>query len=501
MVSLKLVTLLCGLVCAVHCEDIETDEHVLVLKQNNFDKGITEHKHVLVKFYAPWCGHCKAMAPEYAKAAKQLLDEKSEIKLAKVDATIETQLAETYEVRGYPTLKFFRDGKPYEYKGGRTADEIVRWVKKRTGPPAEDLASADAARTFVDAAKVCVVGFFKDKESTEAKQFVEAAAAVDAHPFAITSDDAVYKELGVSKDGVVLFKKFDEGRNLMEEAVTAENVQSFVKANSLPLVVEFTHETAQAVFGGQIKLHNLLFVSKKTAGFEDLLKDYREAAKDFRHKVLFVTIDVDDEDHERILEFFGLKKDQVPSMRFIRLEGDMTKYKPEKEALTAENVRSFVQDVLDGKLKPSLLSQDLPEDWDKHAVKVLVNQNFEEVAFDKEKDVLVEFYAPWCGHCKQLAPIYDELAEKYKDKRSDLVIAKIDATANELERVKVPNFPTIKLFKKGNNEEVEYNGERTLEGLSKFLDTDGEYGKAAPEEVTEEEEEEEDKEDKKRDEL
>lgn len=95
--------------------------------------------------------------------------------------------------------------------GGRTADEMVRWLKKRTGPAAEDLKSADAARTFVDASKVSVVGFFKDQASSEAMQFLEAAEAIDAHPFAITSDDAVYKELGASKDGVILFKKVSMG--------------------------------------------------------------------------------------------------------------------------------------------------------------------------------------------------------------------------------------------------------------------------------------------------
>jgi len=59
--------------------------------------------------------------------------------------------------------------------------------------------------------------------------------------------------------------------------------------------------------------------------------------------------------------------------------------------------------------------------------------------------------APWCGHCKKLAPIWDELGEKYKD-RSDLVVAKIDATANEIAEVKVQAFPAIRYFPKNSDE-------------------------------------------------
>lgn len=180
-----------------------------------------------------------------------------------------------------------------------------------------------------------------------------------------------------------------------------------------------------------------------------------------------------------------MKKEQVPAIRLIKLEEDMAKYKPDSNEITAEVVDQFVKDFIDGKLKQHLLSQDLPEDWDKQPVKVLVSSNFDSVAFDTDKHVLVEFYAPWCGHCKQLAPIYDQLGEKF-GKADDIVIAKFDATANELEHTKISSFPTLKLYKKGDNSVVDYNGERTLEGLTKFLESGGDYGKGAPEPSEEE---------------
>lgn len=81
-------------------------------------------------------------------------------------------------------------------------------------------------------------------------------------------------------------------------------------------------------------------------------------------------------------------------------------------------------------------------------------------------------YFSRCGHCKQLAPIFDQLGEKFKDDDS-VLIAKIDSTANELEHTKITSFPTLKYYKKGDNAVVDYNGERTLEGFVKFIESGG----------------------------
>merc|ERR1712158_30558 len=169
--------------------EVTKDEGVAVLNVENFDEVIEGNEFVLVEFYAPWCGHCKALAPEYAKAAGILAEKESKIVLAKVDATEEGAVAEKFEVRGYPTLKFFRNGKPTEYSGGRTADTIVSWLEKKTGPPALDLADAEAAKKFVADNKVAVIGFFKDQTTAEAKAFLEVAATLDDHKFGISGAD------------------------------------------------------------------------------------------------------------------------------------------------------------------------------------------------------------------------------------------------------------------------------------------------------------------------
>merc|ERR1712241_1223233 len=306
--------------------EIKKEEGVLVLTNDNFQEAVDGNEFILVEFYAPWCGHCKALAPEYAKAAGILAEKDSPIKLGKVDATEEPKTAEKFEVRGYPTLKFFKNGKPMEYGGGRTAETIISWVEKKTGPPAAALADAEAVKSFVEGKTVAVLGCFKDETTDAAKAFLAAASNIDDMPFGITGDCSEY---GVEGEAVVVVKTFDDGKAVLTEGITEEEVAKFVSAESLPLVVDFNHETAQKIFSGEVKSHFLLFSSVAADDHESKVAILKENAKENKGKMLFVTINTDEEDHKRILEFFGIVDSELPTFRAIRLGEEMAKFKPE----------------------------------------------------------------------------------------------------------------------------------------------------------------------------
>lgn len=155
------------------------------------------------------------------------------------------------------------------------------------------------------------------------------------------------------------------------------------------------------------------------------------------------------------------------------MKGNVKYMSAGKTAAKSKAVTTFIKKYLAGELKKTIKTEDVPENWDSEPVKVLVGKNFNDVALDKSKHVFVEFYAPWCEHCKSLAPIWDKLGEEFRDDDS-VLIAKMDATANEVEGVNVEGYPALKMWTKGTNKVVDFNGARDFETLVQFVKTAGE---------------------------
>jgi len=186
-------------------------------------------------------------------------------------------------------------------------------------------------------------------------------------------------------------------------------------------------------------------------------------------KLKVIVTGITDGLEQRLAEYIGVTQSDLPTVRIHDTRTDLKKYNLVGD-ITAENIDKFVADWESGHLKAHLKSEEIPATNDE-PVKILVGKNFHSIVMDESKDVLVEFYAPWCGHCKKLTPIYDELAKKIQATNPNVVIAKMDSTANEVDEVQIQGFPTIKFWPKGNKKSpMDYSGERDLNGFLAFLE-------------------------------
>ena len=162
-----------------------SDKDVLVLDDKNFDETIFKSKEMfIVAFYAPWCGHCQKLLPEWNAAATQL---KGQIKLAKVDATVNQQLASRYQIQGYPTIKIFPPGDKTnsnieEYNGPRDEDGIVQYALSKLNsygyvPDIPQLVNNDILKeTCEEKTRICILVFLPhiaDSSKNERNKYLD----------------------------------------------------------------------------------------------------------------------------------------------------------------------------------------------------------------------------------------------------------------------------------------------------------------------------------------
>ncbi|MBA0735744.1 hypothetical protein Gogos_019560 [Gossypium gossypioides] len=445
------------------------DKDVVVLKDGNFSDFIEKNKFVMVEFYAPWCGHCQALAPEYAAAATELKGE--EVVLAKVDATEENELAQEYDVQGFPTVYFFVDGERKPYPGARNKEAIVTWIKKKIGPGISNITTIDEAERILTSESKVALGYLNSLVGPESEEIAAASRLQDDVSFYQTVNPDVAKlfhlDPQAKRPALVLVKMEAEKISYFDGQFVKTAISEFVFSNKLPLITIFTRESAPSIFESDIKKQILMFAASNIS--EKYLPSFQEAAKSFKGKLIFVYVQVDNEDFGRpVADYFGVSGDG-PKLLAYTGNDDARKFVFDGEVTLDKIKVAFGEDFLEDRLKPFYKSEPIPETNDGD-VKVVVGNNFDEFVLDESKDVLLEIYAPWCGHCQALEPTYNKLAKHLRGIDS-LVIAKMDGTTNEHPRAKSDGFPTILFFPAGNKsfDPITVDTDRTVVAFYKFL--------------------------------
>lgn len=448
----------------------ETASDVVKLTSATFEESVNANPLMLVEFFAPWCGHCKALAPHYEEAATALKDKT--ITLASVDCVEEADLCQSKGVQGYPTLKVYKNGSAADYNGPRKADGIISYMVKQSLPAVSEVTAANH-EDFQKADKLVVVAYLPTSSSEPAPEFSAIAEKHrDDYLFGLTTDEEAIKAAGVKTPAIVVYRSYDEPQSVYPYPVastTAKDLEDWIAELAIPVIDEVSGEN-YATYAQSPKPLAYLFLDPTAEGKDAAIEAIRPIARKYKSKVNFVWIDaVKFGDHAKAL---NLQEAKWPAFVVQNLEKQLKFPLDQTKEVTPEAVDVWVSQYLDGKIEPTLKSQPIPATQDE-AVYTLVGQSFDDIVFDDSKDVFVEFYASWCGHCKRLAPIWENVAEKYADQNDKLLIAKMEAQDNDLPAslpFRISGFPTLKFKPAGSRDFIDYEGDRSFESLVAFIE-------------------------------
>ncbi|RUP52280.1 disulfide isomerase [Jimgerdemannia flammicorona] len=442
------------------------DSDVIILTKNTFEAVMRPEELIMIEFYTPWYGHSKALAPEYESAATTLKEDN--LKLAKVDCDAEKDLCQEHGIDEYPTIKIFKSGRPTNYGGTQKADDLVNYMRRHSLPALSEVTDVEAFRAAAD---IAVLAFLSESDKAWYDIFHNVASDLrDDYLFGVATSEELAQEYNASHPSVLLFKMFDDDIIRYDGDFLEDDLSLFVHMNAVPVFGEIDTANFASYAEAGLPLA-YLFVDDEEER-DRLVEELKPIAREYKERIYFVYINAS------VYGEYALTLNLMaewPAFGIQQPENGAKFPYDQSKNITVEGVKEFVAMYMAGEIAPSVKSQPVPEKND-NPVKVLVYHNFDEIVYDTEKDVFVEFYAPWCSRCKELAPTWDNLATKLhaNPANANIMIAKIDLTANDLPLrlpFRVQGLPTFKLFKAGEKEIIDFDdGEHSLAALVEFLE-------------------------------
>mmetsp|Transcript_4443 Transcript_4443/g.11498 ORF Transcript_4443/g.11498 Transcript_4443/m.11498 type:complete len:433 (+) Transcript_4443:39-1337(+) len=361
-------------------------------------------------------------------------------------------------------------------------------------PPAtelKELTTAEEFDSFLDNEDASVVGFFA--EEGDALDAFKSSAQTLAYDFrfAYTTSAEVLSKYKY-KSAAVVFKpprfvndKYDKpkarfpGTNFSN----SDALKIFLREASLPLVGQLTYNTKERYSARGIPLVKVFFDVDYTLnpkGSNYYVNRVRKVAAEYVGKLSFAIAAIKDYSWET--SDYGLSLEEGKKQVGVGIEDGDKRYGMGEEEFSVVNLKAFCEKFLAGELEPTKVVEtpdynsygggggegEEDGDVDESAVTVLTPDNFKEEVTESGKDAMVEFYAPWCGHCKMLKPEYAKLGQEFAGDDS-VVIAKMDADEHQApEGFDVQGFPTIFYVPKG-GKPVSYDGERSADAMAEFI--------------------------------
>ncbi|CAK7356699.1 unnamed protein product [Dovyalis caffra] len=429
---------------------------VLELNSDNVKRVIDQNEFVLILGYAPWCARSAELMPQFAEAANKLKELRSPVLMAKLDAERYPKVASTLGIKGFPTLLLFVNGTSQVYTGGFSGEDIVIWARKKTGVPVIRISSSVEAEDFLKKCHMFVLGLFDKFEGHDYEEFIKAATTDNEIQFVEVSSSAVAKilfpNINATDHFIGIVKSEPERYTAYGGIFEKDTILQFLEYNKFPLVTMLTELNSARVYSSPVKLQVIVFADADD--FKNLIQPLQEVARKFISKIMFIYIDIADENQAKpFLTLFGLEDSENTVVTAFD-NGMSSKYLLESNP-TPSNIQEFCSRLLHGSLSPYFKSQPVPDNVSsltlfklvekEKIVQIVVGKTFDDLVLSSPKNVLLEVYTPWCINCETTSKQVEKLAKHFKG-LDNLVFARIDASANEHPKLQVDDYPTLLFY-------------------------------------------------------
>lgn len=445
---------------------------VIQLGDDNFADELAKHDLALVKFYAPWCGHCKKMAPELEKAATILKANDPPVACVEVDCTAEgKEICGKHGVSGYPTLKIFRNGElSGDYNGGRSAGDFVKTLAGQAGPASAEIKDVAKFEKLVAGTVPVVIGFFESDKAEGFAAFKKASEELrEKSKFAHAFNADVMKAAGQEAGAIAIFRpkpmksKFEEQVEVYNKGkITQGLVRSWVQETINGLCPVVDAADADSVGYPQVVcIYNVDYVrnAKGTQYWRNRVMKVAQKFADLKFAIGSVAT------WGAVLHEAGKSGGDGEKPVCLAFADRKEKYLMDEE-FSMDSFEAFLNSYKAGELEAHMKSEGAMDNTGKANLD-LTAKNWKSHV-DGSKDLFVKFYAPWCGHCKTLAPKWEEMAEKFADDDS-VVIAHFNADANDVPSgFEVQGFPTMFWVPAGGQPQKYQEGRETKD-MVKFV--------------------------------
>jgi len=375
----------------------EKDTNILILTQLDFPSAISQHKYLLVNFYARWCRYSKKLAPEYLKLSESLKESDSEVKIAKVEAYDEKDLAKEYDIEGFPTIKLFINGVAYAYHGSRNAANILQYVQRMQKKPLSKISDVNSIEKSLKEYEWIGILIGKDNEPA----VLDAAFKLQDVLFVSTSAQELKTKYGNLQDGeFVLVNNITKGHEVFTETLTADNLVAFIKKNRFSNVPRFGKGTAEHIMASEEPA--MILIRDSSQASQKAEEALIQASDELSGKIFLSVANYDEEIGQLLAKQFDLKKEDLPAVRILRADREKIRKYYLEGGITQASLIKFYEDYSKRKAPRVYLSEPVPKENKDLTLKVVLD-TFKEEVLDAKKDVLVIFWAPWSSHCRAVS--------------------------------------------------------------------------------------------------